>query len=253
MVTMNQVHARVEAPVVVPHPFGLFSIAPPASPTDTSWQAGAMWESWACVDAALTTDPCISGAAQNPKDFDFCGWLGQYRPITVYLGIKGSGASADVAAATALATLQGAEETAIEEHVWAQFGAAATPVSATSLPLALAQVEAALARHYKGTGVIHMNRGVATLLSTHLVNKGDHLETFTGTPVVAGSGYNQELSDEPVGGDAVIFGTGAFAVRRSDVLAFDAWDTAINDHLALAERTYVAGWDCYITGRTATV
>ena len=59
---------------------------------------------------------------------------------------------------------------------------------------------------------------------------------------MAGSGYNQEATDD-VPGPIVIYGTGGLLVYRSDVLALDAWDRSINDHLALAERTYVAGWD----------
>ena len=243
------VQQRVVAPSVTPSPYGLFSVAPPGSPGDPHWQNGVMWESWSCVDAALTTDPCISGTTPDPKDFDDCPFVGYAEPVTVYVGLKHSGGG-DAAVEGAGSILSAAEQTAVEEHLWARFVAAGAVFAADSVVQALALVEGSLARHYRGRGVIHMNRGVATSLAQYLVRQGDQLQTIAGTPVVAGSGYNQEATDD-VPGEVVIYGTGGLVVYRSDVLAVDAWDRSINDHLALAERTYVAGWDCYITGRTA--
>lgn len=243
MATLDQLHVRVEAPTVVPHPYGLFSVAPPASPADTSWQAGVSWESWACIDVNTTTDPCINGgAAPGAKEFEACPDVRTYKPITVYLGIKRGGQSIDVGSDQASRVLEDGEEYAIEKYLWAKLAAAVTEGTALSPESALGSVEAALGTGYMGTGVIHMNREVATRLATHLVRSGDHLETMLGTPVAVGAGY----------GPLAIYGTGAVLARRGAVDVVGNWNTAINDELILAERTYVVGWDCFATGTLVT-
>lgn len=248
MATM--VNQRIDGPTVTPAPFGLFSVVPPASPGDSHWQHGVQWESWNCVDVATTVDPCITGTTPAPKSFDRCPFVGQAEPVTVYVGIQHSGGD-DRAVERAGSILTAAEETGVEEHLWSRFGSYLTPTAATDALHALVLVEGGLARHYRGRGVIHMNKGVATYLAQYLVRQGDQLQTMGGTPVVAGSGYNQEATDDTPG-EVTIYGTGGLFLMRSDVLTIDSWDRSVNDHLALAERTYLVGWDCYITGRTAT-
>jgi hypothetical protein len=250
VVAVSEIYTWTEAPVIRPHPYGLFSVAPPESPSDSQW------ESWACTEPGFTVDPCIDGSAPGAKQFDECGAISKFKPVTVYFGLKRSGPDATDINVKVDGTFEAAEEFGVEEHLWAEMlnhvGAPNIGVS-PSLPEALATVEAGLARRYHGTGVIHMNRGTAVLLAPHLVREGGSLQTIAGTPVVAGAGYNQDLVD-PTPGPAVIFGTGAVEVRRSaEVLTLDSWDTAINDHYVLAERTYVVGWDCYLIGQTATV
>ena len=95
-----------------------------------------------------------------------------------------------------------------------------------------------------------MNRGVAAALGPHLVQTGRRqLQTMTGTPVVAGAGYNLDLGE---GGTVKIYGTGAIVIRRSSVSTLIGVDRGVNDFLALAERTYLVGWDCATIGHTAT-
>ena len=238
MPTLDQLHTRIEAPTVVPHPFGLFSVAPPAAPGDHGL-VGVQWESWACIDINTTTDACISGGtAPGPKEFELCPNTISFKPITVYLGIKRTGQSFDVGEAQVRRVLEDAEEYAVEEYLWGLLAADVTEAAALSPEGALAAVEEALADGYMGTGVIHMSRGTAIRLATHLVRSGDHLETVVGTPVAAGAGYSA----------TAIYGTGALTVQRDGIAVHNAWDTAINDELVLAERTYVAGWDCFATG-----
>jgi hypothetical protein len=239
MATLDQLHVRVEAPVVVPHPYGLFSVAPPASPSDTSWQAGVSWESWACIDPNTTTDPCINGGAvPGAKEFEACPDYQSFKPITVYLGVKRGGQSTDVGSAQAGQILEDGEEYAVEEYLWAQLAAAVTEAAAMSPVGALGKVENLLGENYMGTGVIHMSRETATRLAPNLVRNGSRIETLLGTPVAVGAGYIAPT----------IYGTGAVAVRRGGLEVVNAWNTAINDELVLAERTYVVGWDCYATG-----
>src|SRR5262245_8339862 len=199
MATLSQLYTRVEAPKVVPHPYGLFSVAPPTAPGDHGL-VGIQWESWACIDANTTTDACINGTTPGAKQFENCPANIDFKPITVYLGIKRTGQSLDVGAAQVPRVLQDAEEYAIEKHLW---GLLTTDIAVTATEYepatALGGVEYALATNYMGTGVIHMNAITATRLAQYLVRNGNRLETMLGTPVVVGAGYST----------ATIFGTGA--------------------------------------------
>lgn len=240
MATLDQLHVRVEAPAVTPHPFGLFSVAPPATPSEGNWQAGVTWESWTCLDPNTTTDPCINGgAAPGAKEFENCPDTRTYKPITVYLGLKRNGQSREVGTEQVSRVLEDGEEYAVEKYLLAQLAADVTEGAALSPVGALASVEEQLGVNYMGTGIIHMSRATATRLAPNLVRNGDRLETMLGTPVAVGAGY---------AGTPVIYGTGAVAIRRDNLEVVSAWDRAINDELVLAERTYVVGWDCYATG-----
>lgn len=240
MTTMDQVYTRVEAPQVVPHPFGLFSVATPADPGDHA-MVGFRWESWACTMPNTIVDPCINGGtAPPPKTFGGCPSDINFKPITVYLGIQRTGQSIDVGQAQVRRVLEDSEEMAVEQHLWTLLGIEVVEAAAMSPIGALAKVEDELAANYVGTGVIHMSRGTAIRLSQELVRVGSRIETAIGTPVVVGAGYTA----------ATIYGTGALAVRRGEMDVMSAWNMAINDELVLAERTYVAGWDCFATGVT---
>ena len=239
MVATSAVYARVEAPAVAPHPYGLFSVAPPSTPSGTDWQIGASWESWACITPNTTRSSCIDGLAEAPpKEFDVCPNTQSIKPVTVYVGVKRTGTSGDVGAAQAEAILTDAEEYAVEAYLWANFVAQITEGAALSAVGALAAVEDALADGYMGKGTIHMSRGMAIRLAQQLVQKGTHIETFTGTPVAVGAGYES----------TAIYGTGGVHVMRGPVDTVEAYALSVNDHLVLAERTYVAAWDCFAAG-----
>lgn len=240
MPTLDQLHTRIEAPTVVPHPFGLFSVAPPTTPGDHGL-VGVMWESWACIDPNTTTDPCISGGATpGAKEFESCPNTISFKPITVYLGIHRTGQSLDVGATQLRRVLEDAEEYAVEKYLWGLLDAEVTEAAALSPQGALAKVEEELGAGYMGTGVIHMSRGTAVRLGDSLVRNGNRIETVIGTPVAVGAGY---LANGPT-----IYGTGGMAIQRGDINIVSAWNTAINDELVLGERTYVVGWDCFATG-----
>lgn len=242
MVALSTLYTRIEAPTVTPHPFGLFSVAPPAGPGDTGWQTGVSWDSWACIDPNTTTDNCINGGTAAVKEFELCPNHVTYKPITVYIGIKRTGQSYDVGEAQASSVLEDSAEFAIERYLWTQLGAAVTEATALQPIAALANVEQLLGAGYMGTGVVHMSRGMAIRLAPQLVRSGDRIETVIGTPVAVGAGY----------GPDAIYGTGALIVARGSLEVVSAWNTSINDELVLAERTFVVGWDCYATGALVT-
>ena len=245
MVALSTLYTRIEAPLVTPHPFGLFAVAPPANPSDTVWQAGVQWESWACIDPNTTTDPCINGGAVPPaKEFEDCPNTSAFKPITLYLGVKRTGQSVEVGSAQARRVLEDAEEYAVEKYLWGVLAADVTESAALSPVGALGKVENELGQGYHGTGVIHMSRETAIRLAPHLTRNGGRIETLIGTPVAVGAGYYPTPT--------AIYGTGAVMVRRGNAEIVSAWNTAINDELVLAERTYVVGWDCFATGVLVT-
>lgn len=242
MVAMSALYTRVAAPAVRPHPFGLFSVVPPLSPADDHWQAGVTWESWACLDPNTTTDPCINGGSVVVKEFEQCPNTDQYKPITVYLGVQNSGGSAEVGEQQAQNVLADAEEFAVERWLYAQLATAVTEQAASSALWALARVEDLLAKGYHGTGIIHLNRALATVLAPQLVRVGTRVETVAGTPVAIGAGYDS----------TAIYGTGSMAIMRGPALTSTAWNLSVNDRLSLAERTYIVGWDCLAVGASVT-
>jgi hypothetical protein len=239
MVATALVYARIEAPEVKPHPFGLFSVAPPATPSGTDWQVGVSWESWACMTPNVTRSSCIDGLADAPpKEMDVCPNTQDVKPFTVYMGVKLTGQSQDVARTQAGAILEDAEEYAVEQGLWQTLAADVTESAALSPLGALAAVEDALADGYMGLGTIHMSRGMATRLGTVLVRNGDHIETTVGTPVAVGAGYES----------TAIYGTGGVLIARGPVDTIEAFAPSVNDLLVIAERTYVVNYDCFATG-----
>ena len=239
MVATSVVHARVEAPVVKPHPFGLFSVASPQQPSSTDWQIGVSWESWACLTPNVTRSSCIDGLADAPpKEMDVCPNTQSVKPFTVYSGIKRTGQSDDVARTQASAILSDAEEYAVEQGLWTELAADVTESAALSAVGALAAVEDALADGYMGLGTIHMSRGMAIRLAPQLVQKASHIETITGTPVAVGGGYES----------TAIYGTGGLLIYRGGIDVIEAYALSVNDLLVIAERTYVVNYDCFAAG-----
>lgn len=236
---------RINAPNVTPRPHNLFTVAPPTTPPDPHWSAGVMWDPLACLRTGVWLDQCVSGAGDgSPKVVSDCTQqaMQQFQPFTVYAAIKRSGGDPDDSVALARSTLGNGENFGVEQYLWDRFVATvAAPVAATNAPTALATVEQALAANYMGQGVIHLTPYIATILGAQgLIGASPKMTTVIGTPVVVGAGY-----DTPTN---TIYGSGQIVVVRGTIDEHDAWDRQVNDHVAFAERTYVVGWDCYLTG-----
>ncbi|MET0578223.1 MAG: hypothetical protein ABW122_06165 [Ilumatobacteraceae bacterium] len=249
MATTAEVYAPVEAPPLVPRPFGLFSVAPPTDGGER-WRVGVGMQSYNCMEAGVWNDVCIDGGAVAPKVVT--DWLCDttvFDPFTVYLLTSRTGIDTDVASPELSAAFEGAEQRAVEARLWAEIVAVATDLGGQpSLAYALAVVEGNLATHYNGLGVIHVSPFAATRMADLLEQRDGKLYTkANGTPVVVGAGYGDP--DLPT---VEIAGTGAVFVRRGEIEALNAWDLSINDINALAERTYLVGWDCYATRSSLT-
>jgi hypothetical protein len=131
--------------------------------------------------------------------------------------------------------------------------AAVTPVAGTLSPgAALGALEGALADCYRGQqGVIHAPQAaVDTLAAARLIERrGAQLQTVAGNLVVAGGGYpgTSPAGAAPAAGTAWLYATGRAFYYRGAVRTIplrESIDRAANTARLLAERTYLAGWDC---------
>jgi hypothetical protein len=238
----------VEQPVVVPHPFGLFSQAEPRLTTDEHWRLGVQWQSQACIEDYITYGQCISGGETSLTSNSACV-VKQYEPFTVYAYNTDAipGHSLAEHRDQTVQRLINAEQLAVERKFWSEMIAnadATIDASAYSPTYALALAEQAIGEAYPGTGIIHMSRQAATVLWENLVVSGGRMQTLQGTPVVIGAGYdNGNTLPDPT---SYLFATGPVVIYRGDVDTREqAINMAHNEVSYVAQRDYVLGWDCY--------
>lgn len=240
-----------------PLPYGLFSILGFRG-GEERWENGVVFEALTCATTggrgAPDCDPEVD-VAGLPKVLEGGnGPLGEASPFTVYGHHTCSPIGSTFARAQELANqhLQVREEARVEQALWTgdlgnvpNFAGAndyAAPVNLGTLTLwrAVSLLEQEIAARYGSLGVIHMSRENASRLMKEgdLVRQGGRLFTALGTPVVAGTGY---ASDR-------IVGTPALFGYRGDVFSSsnrpgDLLDRGTNDLYAIAERTYLVGFD----------
>lgn len=247
-------------------PFGLFSVLTPRASADDHWQAdGIEWETLGCAPASGIGQPCdddVIGLPKNLTDSGAAGGTAEATPFTVYGSYNCSPVGHPLQYAQDRATehLLAREEARVEQALWTgdlgNDGFAAEAVNAgsgaVSLVRALAQLEQWLAVHYGSQGVIHMTREAALLAAEDrgLTVKGNTLTTRLGTPVVAGAGYpgTGPTGQNPAAGTTYLYATPALVGYRSEVFpgvdpVGAGLDRSSNDLHAVAERTYVIGYD----------
>jgi hypothetical protein len=141
-----------------------------------------------------------------------------------------------------------------EENITLQ--TAAVSVSGTAIydvTEGLGRLEGMLADCYGGTGIIHAPASLAaTFAAQGLVKpQGNKMVTALGNIVVFGAGYpgtppSAPLDPSPAVGQWM-YATGNMFIYRSRARIIpirDSIDRAENTVKAIAERTYVLGWDC---------
>lgn len=208
--------------------------------------------------------PAGTGAYGLPKVLTGAPEDGVASPFTVYGHFSCSPVGWTPAEAQDFAGrhLLAREEARVERALWtgdlgnvpALQGAGTTDVSvaAAKLEESVGLLENYLATNYGSQGVIHMTRQAALVglgLSV-LTTSGGRLLTALGTPVVAGAGYP---GTGPVGQVAAastswVYATPALFGYRSEVFTSsnrpgDLLDRATNDLYAVAERSYLLGFD----------
>lgn len=123
----------------------------------------------------------------------------------------------------------------------------ANPVDATE---AFGRIEAALAECYNGVGVLHVPAILSGEVQARALvqARGSQLTTLMGNRVALGSGYSGAAPDGTVVDSvAWVYATGAVFYYRSEIDVMqpvETFDRSVNTVEALAERTYLFGWDC---------
>lgn len=114
----------------------------------------------------------------------------------------------------------------------------------------LGTLEKALADCYDGVGVIHAPRDLIPAMrhSNLIIPDGSRYRTAGGNLIIFGAGYR---GTSPAGvattGQSWMYATGAMFLYRGPMQIIpvrDSIDRAKNTVKAMAERTYLVGWDC---------
>lgn len=248
-----------------PLPYGLFSVVP-FRPGGDRWEAGTQWEAGTCdpADGIGGYDCADPGDTVGlPKNLATNnGGVGSASQFTIYGHFNCSpvGYTQESAEGLAVAHLLAREEARVEQALWTgdlgntpAFEDTGTTTLGTG-PVApktgLALLEQWIGAVYGSLGVIHLTRFAASLLSGSLTSSGGRLATKLGTPVVAGAGYpGTGPAGEPATATAQwAYATPALFGYRSDVFTpsnnrGDLLDRGVNDLYAVAERSYLLGYD----------
>lgn len=245
----------VEAPAVVPLPYGIFSVAEPRLTTDPHWRLGVQWQSQACSPTKITTGPCIDDEVAALIPDDFCSVV-QYEPFTVYAYNNDDipGHTLAEHEANAVARLINGEQYGVESQFWGVTLGSVVPTDLSGAPagVVLGYIEQLLANNYFGQGVIHMDRITATILWEYIDVSGGRLQTRLGTPIIAGGGYGS-MADPP-NDEFYIYGTGSVVIYRGDIdTRQNAVNKSTNQMSVIAQRDYVVGYDCGAVGVKFTV
>lgn len=236
----------VDAPAVIPQPFGIFSVAEPRLTTDEHWRLGVEWRTNACGSARYTVGDCIEPEVGDLFPDDDCDVF-KYEPFTVYRydHDPAVGYTLEQHRAMAIERLVNVEQNAVEAKLWYLMTATAPVQSMTAFTpeYALGYLENWIANEYNGLGVIHMSKIAATVFSdTHLIQQGGRLYTNLGTPVVVSPKYDGR---DIINGQGSLVASGALALYRGDIDVREAaFDKTYNRVSYVAQRDYVIGWDC---------
>lgn len=264
----------VPGPARVPHRFGLFSAVPVVEVTDPHALMGVQWEGLTCERPTIVPDQC---PCPTTKEFLPPAPVLDADPFTVLGSWECALGGNTVAEAQTKARqhLTVGEQHAVEWAVWTgqadlfegiteeeafhgpRFAHPSTPqIGTASCPKdLLALIEDYTAGIYTGQPLVHLPRAVLPHLASDglITTVGTRLETPYGTPLVAGAGYG-EANTGPDGtrapdGSWWVYVTGAMQVWRGDVFTPPnpqaGFSRCNNEFTAIAERTYLAGWDCF--------
>jgi len=124
--------------------------------------------------------------------------------------------------------------------------------TAIDIVTGLGELEKALANCYDGVGVIHAPRNLlAPMANAHLIqldSTGTRYRTVGGNMIVFGAGYSGTgPAGQSTDNETWMYATGAVMIYRGPVQVMppaSGLNRSNNSLTALAERTYLVGWDC---------
>lgn len=123
--------------------------------------------------------------------------------------------------------------------------------AATSIPQAIAALEASAADLYGAQIVLHIPFIAGAKAKAVLEWQDDHYETAAGNLAVIGNYL--ATSNGGTTAAPVIYATGAVTLYRSDLITGGPNYTAQNEYYTLAERAYAAVIDCFLASTTGTI
>lgn len=238
-----------------------------------------LWPSYNCVDTLVPTAICPDPLAPDVfKTFSFGEWMpgfafamqGGVQCRTV--GLDKADQKAEIERVFEANEGKGVEQAllgnrfvATDSDAEVQWDAPVdlTPASPVALSLALAILEGYAASVYAGLPTIHMPRAVASILNERIVWDGDKAYTRSGAKVAIGGGYD---SDGVPTGTYDMYVTGEVYVERSDTISIQQYvlpgdgsgvgsdENGLPDNtvVALVERMYRVGIDCFVAKITGT-
>lgn len=237
-----------------------------------------LWPSYNCLDTLIPTPACpdpLLTEAGGFKTFASAPWIPAFE-FAVYGGVQCSAVGLDVAdqkseieriftasegkgvefalAANRFVTTD--SDAPVQWDGAVDLGVVAPP--ANSAAAALAMLEGYAAAHYSGTPTIHMPRAVASLLNERIVWEGGKAYTRNGSKVAMGGGY--DLGVDVTVGMWDMYVTGEVYVEKSTMVRVQSYvlpgdgsgtgsdenGLADNTVVALAERMYRVGVDCFV-------
>lgn len=247
--------------------YGLFSTFTLRAAGSDRWEGGVRFDSADCspADGIGQPDRVPEDTLGLPKNLDDNrDSIGEASPFTVYGHYTGPLVGLGAADAQSRATdhLIAREESRVEQAFWTgdlgntpkleDAGVTSVQAAAASAVRGVGLLEDFIADSYGSLGVLHMTRAVASMLlgAGLLESKGGRLLTKLGTPVAAGSGYpgTGPTGQAAAAGTSWVFVTPALFGYRSDIFTssaapYDLAQRGQNNLLAVAERSYLLGFD----------
>lgn len=233
----------ISGPASVAYDHGLFSVVTAPNPDDPAWESfGVRWP-YAGEEAEINVinDPCVDPDTPLPeRSFNAClqQWANAM-PFTLEFAGGGSGVGLDTTPEQAArdALIQ-REQVKAEAVVWNMLSAQHEVPTADDVVDRIAALEQSISTDFGSSPVIHMGRSTAIKAAAqNLISvQGGQLRTVLGSRVVAGGGYDTEMT-------GVVAATTEVLMLRSEIqLNVGVYDTSINSNSILASRTYLFGW-----------
>ncbi len=248
--TTTMPRVEVQAPALVPYPFGVLSVVSFAMPADGHQFSGVWWTSKGVGAVGTTYSPCDVDAPDPIDALDpnvACTVKTSSAVFTLYAYNDDSVGGGDLEEKYARAAdlLVAGEQFGIEAALWAAFGDASAVDAGTGADVveAVARLEQNATEAFGGTPVLHMSRYNATMGHDVVSPAGTRLRSLLGSDVVAGGGYTD---------DDVVYATGPLVITRGPIMNLGQHiDRATDQISAVVERTYSIGWDGAL--RSATI
>lgn len=239
---------RVEtsAPASQPAAYGLLAAAQVLAMPPRADMFGVDWEPDPVTPAKFWTLPC-DGVPPGPKEFYDRPDRKISDPFPVYWGEECGSVAFEGNDGRVRTGLTLGESKPVEERVWQLLFDDPDTVDlddARGLVDAVGHVEEELGARYGVRGIIHAPARVAAHAFTlNLVRwRGETPLTPRGHTWAFGDGYSADAGNPPTDGTSIV-GTSPFVLWRTPEFTIGpVLDRSTNRYVAVAERTYIAGW-----------